>query len=109
MAPTRATTQLSSVLQSVLKNLRDDSRVSKEQIQGVWKRLVGEEASLHSWPRRLNRGRLLVEVDSSSWMYALNLQKGYLVEGLVELMGAKLVRQLSFRIGESEDKDGKKA
>lgn len=76
---------------------------SQEEIVGLWRRLVGEEAARHSWPRRLTQQRLIVEVENSGWMYTLGSRKAQLLEGLVELLGAGRVRQLSFRIGERKD------
>ncbi len=72
-------------------------------MQEVWERLVGKEAAKHSWPRQLTRGRLLVEVENSGWMYNLSLKKNQLLQGLVELLGASRMKELSFRMGESKD------
>ncbi len=47
--------------------------------------------------------RLVVEVENSGWMYTLGMERTQLLEGLLELMGAGKVRELSFRIGERRD------
>ena len=91
------------VLSGLLKKLQRDARPSREDVNEVWARLAGEEAARHSWPVRLTQGRMVVGVENSGWMHALSLRKPFLVEGLIELMGAGRVRQLSFRIGEKKD------
>lgn len=96
-------TPIESVLAGLVEKLQGGGRPSQEEIASVWRRLVGEEAAQHSWPRRLAQQRLIVEVENSGWMYALGTKKAQLLEGLVELMGAGRVRQLSFRIGEGKD------
>lgn len=97
------TTPIASILASLLHKLQADGRPSLEEVAQTWKRLAGDEAAEHSWPRRLNRQRLVVEVENSGWMHALRMRKLQLQEGLIELMGAGRVRELSFRIGEKRD------
>lgn len=74
-----------------------------EEVASVWKRLAGEEAAQHSWPRKLTRGMLTIEVENSGWMHVLGMKKGELLEGWIELMGVARVKGLSFRIGERPD------
>ena len=104
MSRKRPVIPLSKVLHGVLENLQPDTKLGQEEIEAVWERLAGKEAAIHSWPRRLTKGKLLVEVDSSGWLYTLNLKKQFLAEGLIELLGAERLRELSFRIGEKDAK-----
>lgn len=105
MSNPRLPKPLGDLLPKVLQELRAEGRPSLEAIQESWRRLVGEEAAHHSWPRKLTRGRFLVEVDNSGWMYTLSLKKPQLLQGLIELLGARHIKDLSFRIGEKEKKD----
>lgn len=93
-------TPIQSILSGLLHKLQAEGRPSLEEVAETWKRLVGEEAAGHSWPKRLSRQRLVVEVENSGWMHALRLRKAQLQEGLIELMGAGRAKELSFRIGE---------
>ncbi len=103
MARNRPVSPLGDILPKVLKDFQTDARPSLDEIQEVWKRLVGQVAAQHSWPHRLVGGRLLVEVANSGWMYTLNLKKAWILQGLVELLGAGRMKGLSFRIGEKKD------
>ena len=96
----RDTTSLSALVAGVLKELKGGWRLSREEIDETWTRLVGEEAARHSWPRGLRSRRLVIEVENSGWMHTLGLRRQELLEGLVELLGIRRVRELSFRIGE---------
>lgn len=98
-----STTPIRSVLAGLVERLQGGGRPSQEEMVTLWRQLAGEEAARHSWPKRLAQQRLIVEVENSGWMYALGMRKAQLLEGLVELMGAGRVRQLSFRIGEGKD------
>ena len=102
MSKTEPITSVSSVLSGVLKKLKAQGRPTSEEIQEVWQRLAGQAAAQHSWPRSLQKGRLLVEVDNSGWMYTLGLKKTQLLQGLIELLGANRVTSLSFRMGEEK-------
>lgn len=97
------TAPVTEVLSGLLRKLSLEGRPSLEEVTEVWRRLVGQEAASASWPRRLNRQRLVVEVENSGWMHQLRMKKLQLQEGLIELMGAGRVKELSFRIGEKRD------
>ena len=96
-------TPITAILPNLLHKLQGEGRPSLEEIGQVWKRLAGDRAAEHSWPRQLSRQRLVVEVENSGWMHALRMRKAQLQEGLIELMGAGRVREVSFRIGEKVD------
>lgn len=96
----RAPSPLSALLPGVIRRLQGEERPTLEAMAEVWQRLVGEEAARHSWPTRLVRAGLTVEVENSGWLYELNLRKPDLLEGLIELMGAGRVRRLTLRMGE---------
>lgn len=98
-----AAAPLSSVLMGVLRKMEGGGHPSLEEIGEVWKRLVGEEAARHSWPKRLVGRQLVVEAENSGWMYALGTKKAQLLEGLMELLGAGRVKGLALRIGEKRD------
>lgn len=105
MSPSRTTAAvpLSSILTGTLRKMRGGGKPSREEMAEVWKRLVGEDAARHSWPRRLSGRRLVVEVENSGWMYTLGMKKAQIVEGLIELLGAGRVMALVLRIGERKD------
>ncbi len=103
MHATKRVSPIGDLLKKVLHGLQKNSRPSIEEIQEIWGRVAGRKAAGHSWPRRLERGRLIVEVENSGWIYTLNIRKAQLMQGLVELLGADRLRILSFRIGEKKD------
>jgi predicted nucleic acid-binding Zn ribbon protein len=105
MSQNRST--LSQIVEKVLSDLKDTKRLSKEEIVQVWNRLVGKEAAQHSWPVGLRSRRLVVEVENSGWMHALGLRRKEILEGLVELLGMRRVKELSFRIGHSHHEEDK--
>lgn len=102
MAHPHTEVSIKEIVSPLLRQLQKGHGLSQEKIVGAWRRLVGKEAAGHSWPTRLSGGRLVVAVDSSGWMYTLHQKREELTEGLMELVGARFVRQVSFRIGEKD-------
>ena len=103
MARSRKITTLAELIPKVIKELKKDPRPTREEIEEVWARVAGQKAAKHSWPTKLTRGQLLVEVENSGWMYTLSSQKIHLLQGLIELLGANRIKTLNFRIGEKKD------
>ena len=98
----RPTIPLGEMLPELLRKLGSEAS-SREQVGAVWERVAGAETARHSVPRRLARGRIMVEVENSAWMHALSLRKEALLQGLVELLGAAKVKGLRFRMGDGKD------
>ncbi len=94
---------LSEILPQIVQGLRSESRPTLEAAEKAWSRTAGKAAALHSWPKHLTKGRLLVEVENSGWMYTLSLKKQELLKGLIRSLGGGRVKELQFRIGERED------
>ena len=99
MRKARAENSLGVILTPLLEKMRR-ARPYREEVDQLWRRLAGRQAAKHSWVSSLSKGRMIIGVDSSGWMYALDKHREELLEGLVELLGAHHVRNLSFRIGD---------
>ena len=100
---TSAPAPVTQLLSGLLFKMQSEGRPSLEEVTEVWKQLAGERAAAASWPRRLNRRRLVVEVENSGWMHELRMKKLQLQEGLIEMIGAGRVKELSFRIGDKRN------
>ena len=103
MSRKKTAVSVGDLLPKVLRKMEADPRPSREEMDEVWQRAAGKEAARSSWPRRLVRGRLIVEVENSGWMYTLHRQKTELLQKLIELLGQTRIQSLSFRIGERKD------
>lgn len=72
----------------------------REKILNAWQKVAGEEASHRSRPIAIRKKVLTVEIDSSTWMYALNLEKGRILKELKKELRQYKVEGLRFRMGE---------
>lgn len=91
---------IGEVLKSVFTELERGKNSSQEEIEGLWKSLVGEPGFRHSRPASLRKNILTVKVDSSVWMQELTIRKRQLLKGLKRALGKDKISQIQFRIGE---------
>lgn len=91
---------IKDVLKETLKKLASPSRPSAEAVAALWEAAAGSGAAKHSKPVAVKRSELLVNVDSSSWLYEMTLKKKAILKGLEGKFGKKVIKNIRFRIGE---------
>lgn len=84
---------------SVLKGLVKKGRPTEEDIAAAWEAAVGKNAARHTNPVALKRSVLVVIVDVSAWLYELSTKKKDILVKLEEVLGARKVKDIRFRIG----------
>ncbi|MFC1808030.1 DUF721 domain-containing protein [Candidatus Omnitrophota bacterium] len=70
-------TSMKDVLKLAIREveLKTDNIIKEHDIYKVWSMAAGEEASKHSAPVKFNKSKLVVGVDSPTWIYQLSLNK----------------------------------
>ena len=101
--------EVKDIVKSVVADLtRKHRREDLDRAQKAWKRCVGPAAFVHSRIVHLTKERIRVNVDSSAWLYDLNLRKGRIVRELARSLN---IKEVSLRLGEvrerGEEKHGK--
>lgn len=91
---------IGDVLKETLRKLVSPSRPSEEGARILWEAAAGADAAKHSKPVAIKKSELLVNVDSSSWLYELTMRKKKLLKGLEGKFGKKVIKNIRFRIGE---------
>lgn len=84
---------LKDVLHDLLKKQKD---LNADKVQAVWDKIVGPKASQHTRIVHLAKDRIRVHVDSSAWLYEMNLNKER-IQG--ELRKALKIQEVYFRLG----------
>lgn len=97
---TRKEKAIGDVLKETLKRLISPSRPSEEGVLVLWAAAAGAGAAKHSKPVAIKKSELVVNVDSSSWLYELTLRKKEILRALEGKFGKKIIKNLRFRIGE---------
>ena len=90
---------IKDILGKVVKKLEAKKRGNKGEILKSWGDITGDIAS-HARPVIIKQQVLTVEVDSSAWLYALNLKKRKILEDIKKAVGEEKIKDIRFKIGE---------
>jgi len=93
--------RMRDLLSPLVAHLTVARRPSAEEVDQLWRKLVGSKAARHSRPTSLRRGELLVAVDTSVWLWSLSFQRQRLVEELQAAWGHETVSAIRFRMKSS--------
>jgi len=90
---------IKDIVADVIKGI-NEKKVSKDDPESILKRILSKKELSHVKFRYLRKGVLGIAVDSTGWLYQLNLQKPKLMAKL----GGKLqgIKDLRFYMGEIE-------
>ena len=79
---TNSSSSLAGALDALLDRLGADSTTAITGVFGEWPKIVGEQVAQHVTPIKLERGRLIVEIDDPSWATQMRFLEPQLVEKL---------------------------
>lgn len=92
---------IKDVIKGVIKGMSEGApEFNKEQIAKIWTKVAGSRFTKHSRPISFRRSRLIINVDSSSWLYELTVRKVHILRKLKKEFKEKPLKELQFRIGE---------
>lgn len=93
-------------IKDILSTVLEGVKGKEPQQPGVgllreWRRVLRSKIARHSKPIARKGGCLIVNVDSSSYLYELNLQKEEILNRLKKRLGEEKIDEIQFRIGET--------
>jgi predicted nucleic acid-binding Zn ribbon protein len=81
-ATTNSSSSLAGALDALLDRLGAETATAITGVFGEWPKIVGEQVAQHVTPIKLERGRLIVEIDDPSWATQMRFLEPQLVEKL---------------------------
>ncbi len=98
----RKTSHISETIKEVFENISktDTAGTSKDDILSAWQRAVGVKAAKHSSPVGLKDKTLIVNVDSTVWIYQLRLKEADILKKMRKQLKKPGVEKIRFRAGE---------
>ena len=92
-------------IKDVVKNIittwgKEATSFNEDQIARIWEGVAGSRLAKHSKPVSFKAARLVVNVDSSAWLYELTMQRPEILKKLKKKFIKKPLKELQFRIGE---------
>ncbi len=68
-------------------------------IVDIWGEVAGKKVVRHTKPVAFKAGILIINVDSTSWLYELNVCKALLIRKMKKRLLDRPLKELRFRIG----------
>ncbi len=103
---------IKEILGKVIENLSGASagarRPGEEEIIKLWAGAAGSAASRQSRPVSLRKGRLVVAVNNSSFLYELTLRKSQILGYLQSNLQQYKIQDIQFRIGDTGGEENPK-
>ena len=93
---------IKEVAENVIKNLSKERTSKEEKVKKVWQKAVGRRFYSHTQPVSFRKHRLVVNVDSSAWLYELTMKKKIIASRLKKMLRDDF-EELQFRIGKIEE------
>ncbi|NQU73587.1 MAG: DUF721 domain-containing protein [Candidatus Omnitrophica bacterium] len=95
---------VNKVIADLSNSASKEHRPSAEEIKRLWKQAVGKMASQRSRPVSLKKGKLVVHVEDSSFLYNLTLRKREILKNLAKDL-ENGIQDIQFRIGETGEEE----
>ena len=77
-----SSSSLAGALDALLDRLGAETATAITGVFGEWPKIVGEQVAQHVTPIKLERGRLIVEIDDPSWATQMRFLEPQLIEKL---------------------------
>jgi len=87
------------VLKTLFSHLKVDIEKSAAPVFSSWPFIAGEEFSLHSWVKEVERGLLIVEADHPGWVQLLQMRKGEILRKVKERYPALQISDMRVSLG----------
>jgi predicted nucleic acid-binding Zn ribbon protein len=97
--PPDRTTSLADGLKKVMQGFGLSERLKEAEVLQCWKDIVGDFIAGHSCPSRLKDGILYVQVLQPTVHYEMDRMKPEILKKLKKQFGARVIREVRFRIG----------
>ena len=88
---------IKDILPQVIEQLSLRQPQTQNKIQRIWENLTDERTAAHCALSDFSGGQLTILVDSSPWLYQMNLKKKKILEQLQEEIAE--IKMIHFKIG----------
>jgi len=98
----KAPTLLKEILKTAIKQAEEQKKglLTEEEVQAAWLDAAGENAAKHTKPKKMTKTTLIIDVDSPTWIYQLNINKSKIEKRLNRYFKNKKPITIKFRAGE---------
>ena len=90
---------IKEVISSIIGGLGVEEKSEKDEITRALSSALGEKTARHIKPQHYQGQKLIVNVDSSAWLYKLKLEENLILKKLNSSLPNINIKELSFRLG----------
>jgi len=90
---------IGNVIQKALKRYRTKTDSELVKIWEIWNDTVGSAIFENAQPAAFKGKLLIIHVNSSAWIHALQFQKDIIIDKVNNALGKKLVNEIQFKVG----------
>jgi len=88
--------KMESVLENVLRKMGLRRRIEEYKVIEEWENIVGKVISEKVMPLGVERGRMVVQVQSSPWLMEMRMRKEEILKRIEERVGEGVIREIRF-------------
>lgn len=96
--------KLGQIVDKMLRSPKMKKRYQQALVLESWEQIAGREVASVSRALEIREGRLWVSVKDSTWAYHLSLFKPQLIKKTNSFSNSKVINDIFFMVGESEEK-----
>lgn len=90
---------IKDIVVNVLNNISSQRLLIPIKIQEIWGRILDSREKQHTRIEEFQRGTLIVCVDSSAWLFEMNLKKGKILTQIQQDLPG--VKKILFKLGKT--------
>ena len=91
--------EIKNIVNDVIGKISSQKPEQQSRIQNVWKKIVDQKGQQHSSIINFQDKRLIVNIDSSIWLFQFNLKRGKILKELQKEIPE--CENIIFRIGKT--------
>jgi predicted nucleic acid-binding Zn ribbon protein len=88
--------RIGGLVDAVLEQLGLRDRVEEYRVVEAWEEIVGEALAKRVQALRIERGRLVLGVQSSPWLMEMRMREHEIMERIAERVGEGIVKEIRF-------------
>ena len=88
---------IKDIVKNVMGNMTKESSLKHEKIERLWQNVVNPQELKHTRFVGIKEGKIFVNVDSSAWLYQMNIKKNRILERLKEEISE--IKEIRFTLG----------
>ena len=89
--------QIGAIIRQWLRENNLEDRVKASTVPTYWEDIVGPTVARHATVERIERGAMIIRVESAAWRNEIMLRRDHIRQKVNERFGSEIVREIVVR------------